>query len=684
MLLGMAEADLLNPHIIKVIDGIAGAGKSSALHNFFIKNNIKYARYTSTNRLKMDAEDRYQMPVKTIASGLFRTVNGKFYAEQRKPECDIILIDEVLQTDAEVFEWSFSNIGTASIIILTDSNQTLAPESEAKMKKAFDSFCKDPRVVVSNINVSMRPRTDKTSTLYDFAFHAVGAETNVFDQLRNKLNRAALPSEFDENAVYICHTNDLEEYLYGKYELRNRYDLPLIPKGTIAARPPRDIRKYPIMPQSDTKQHTGYYQIANIATPTRYQGSEVYQGQRLYYLVNPNSFVGNREFYTVITRCQDIEDLYLVIVDDKPPIVLDKYQGAPILKECVARIDRADMLPGNVHTVGDWIDAKAENNKLTLDESLIRHAVQKHVPPKGYVYRTNAAICDGVIISSPLPEKTTARTMPSLLKREGVFDYGYLPEFFKICESKHLPVYGIHGPMLIEEKARHRNCVRYSQYALDLKAAYPHILKYAELPNNSWISETPREGGLDLYVVTGGKYLKWGSIVTKRLQEEIPEEEYAYICTVSSQTGSNMGDWLHEMAHRSVEANDKIKSVHYGYAERQYLKPVEYSGRIPTSYVLRPQDNHGLLMCAIRSELCRIMARLERAISGGLGYSGFTVDCIYFDHDNIEAVSDDLKMIIDPYDFRITDRHDDDQIIYQTYQDLPTEAEYKKMKRRKK
>ena len=49
--------DFLNPYKIKIIDGIAGAGKSSIIHNFFKEKNISYMRCTSTNRLKRDAEN---------------------------------------------------------------------------------------------------------------------------------------------------------------------------------------------------------------------------------------------------------------------------------------------------------------------------------------------------------------------------------------------------------------------------------------------------------------------------------------------------------------------------------------------------------------------------------------------------------------------------------------------------
>ena len=62
---GIKKEDFLNKNIIKIIDGIAGAGKSSIIDNFLKNNNINYLRTTSTNQLKIDAAKRYEIECKT-------------------------------------------------------------------------------------------------------------------------------------------------------------------------------------------------------------------------------------------------------------------------------------------------------------------------------------------------------------------------------------------------------------------------------------------------------------------------------------------------------------------------------------------------------------------------------------------------------------------------------------------
>ena len=49
---GISDKDMLDKSKIKVIDSIAGAGKSTATDMFFKKYGISYNRYTSTNQLK--------------------------------------------------------------------------------------------------------------------------------------------------------------------------------------------------------------------------------------------------------------------------------------------------------------------------------------------------------------------------------------------------------------------------------------------------------------------------------------------------------------------------------------------------------------------------------------------------------------------------------------------------------
>ena len=102
---GISDDDMLNPQIVKVICGIAGSAKSSNIDKFFRMKGIDYARFTSTNKLKRDARDRYGCHCDTIAGGLFHTDDGLFFSEEKDSPYENIVIDEILQTDVKVIEW---------------------------------------------------------------------------------------------------------------------------------------------------------------------------------------------------------------------------------------------------------------------------------------------------------------------------------------------------------------------------------------------------------------------------------------------------------------------------------------------------------------------------------------------------------------------------------------------------
>lgn len=676
-ILGIEEDVLLDQNYIKVIDGIAGSAKSSNLHTFFNARNIEYGRYTSTNRLKRDAASRFGMEVKTVASGLFNTESGIFYKTFKAPDHENIVIDEVLQTSVRVFEWCSEFVGQCNIIICTDSRQTLAPEQEKQMTAAYDSFCRRPDVVFSRQNKSFRPRTKKTDALYQLAYMGVKEEVNMFRSIPH--SEGELPDEFDESATYICHTNDIEEYLYDKYDLYSRYDLELIGKSFIASKSPSDTEKYPILPQNKASRNRslGYWQVSNIATATRYQGSEVHSGHTLYWIVNPDSVVSNREYYTVITRCWDVDDIVVVTIDRRDIAAPKQFHGKPILEWALGIMTGEIRTPGD-YTVQDLID-KANGE---ADLGVIEYITAQMPKGKNVAYRTDSFLYNGHVVKSKAPEKTNGKTMPSLLRKEGVFTYSYMPQIYRTIDRKDLPIELITGPFFsTRERGKFREMY---QYGIDLKAAYPHILKYALLPTCNRCEEQPFEGSMDLYYVKGGYTLKYMSIVTSEVIAAIPEEEYGYLCSVSCQEGSKMGDWLHEMAHRSVESKQKIKEVHYGYAERQYIHEYDRDENGTISYVCNPKDNHALLMVAIRSELVRIMAEIKRTVYGDLQHGEINVDCLYFDYEgDITELGDRLNDLIAPYDFRIFRNESEKEKLYQNYEELMTEAELKKARRRR-
>ena len=124
---------------------------------------------------------------------------------------------------------------------------------------------------------------------------------------------------FSTNDVYITHLNETEEMLYRDKKLSTMFfnDDELICKGSIASKPPKDLNKYPILSQlqAERMKSQAYLQLANIGSITRYQGSEVTDKQKLYYIITLDSRITNREWYTVVSRCWTLDSIVIVIAN---------------------------------------------------------------------------------------------------------------------------------------------------------------------------------------------------------------------------------------------------------------------------------------------------------------------------------------------------------------------------------
>ena len=129
MIFSFTEDEFLDPNIVKVVYGVAGRGKSSIINKFFQDRGIHYLWTTSTNRLKRDAIERYGCEASTVCSALFTNDAGRFYCEEKEPECHTIIIDEILQTHPKVLDWIDHHKGLYNIIVLTDIKQMLTKET---------------------------------------------------------------------------------------------------------------------------------------------------------------------------------------------------------------------------------------------------------------------------------------------------------------------------------------------------------------------------------------------------------------------------------------------------------------------------------------------------------------------------------------------------------------------------
>lgn len=651
------EQGFLNPEKVKIIDGIAGAGKSSAIDKFFKDRNIRYLRTTSTNALKRDAERRYSIDCDTIAGGLFTTDNGKFFSEEKDPAQRVVVIDEILQTNQKVIEWIRSHRGDYNIIVTTDTRQMLTQESGTDFLINFLEYSRTDEVIYRCLTETKRARTEETKKLYDLLYDEVTRETKAFEEIRDKLTHINFEDlSYNPGDVFICHTKEIEDHIYKEWKLEDAYDMPLIPKGTIARKPPEDLDRYPILSQIKAeakKESRAYLQIANVATPTRYQGSEVTEEQKLYYIIEPHSVILNREIYTVLTRCYNYKSLILVYIDLPKKDDIKEFFGKPVKRLEYAKIttdNPEEFMPDPEHDIfktQQIVEGLERIDGIAWDPSGIIINGEWHA---NYIKEESDA---------PRP-RFTAR---SLIQKESYFDFSYMPTVYKIME-KH-GIEHINYPYTQQNTGRRENY----PYYIDLHAAYVHILKMEKLPIDGKVYEEESPDRLNFYKYTG-KALTPDCIITDTLAEIIPDDEKVFLFSTDYRIGSKMGDYLYEKAYKSIEDKQEIKTVHYGYWQKPFLYPTVISGGC---YIREDEQNHELLMTAICSKLLRIMMDLRTVTDGYI-----QVDALHFtDISKKWAFVNYMRDNYPDYDYRIAKKLGKDadgkemkEVLYQTYPEL--------------
>ena len=448
---------------LKILNGIAGSGKTTYLCNTFEEHEVSYIHMTLTNRLKRDIQIRFpNRIVTTTASGLFITEDCKFYSKETEPEIKTIVIDEVLQTHPNVIRWIKSHIGKYNIILCTDDKQTLSPEQSRYMEKSFKDLLVSEDVIVYNPTVTHRPVTKETEDLY---YESYRDSNNDGYGLFNKLIRDSpiitfKNLDFSENDIYITHTNQLEDDLYKKFDLSNRYDLELIPKGTISSRDIKKVETYPILPQLRTKNtpFLGYFQQSNVGTVIRYQGSEVYPGQKLYYLVNRNSKPNDREIYTLITRMKDINSLVIVECPEDTNVTLVSFNNREVVTEQTLILPKDESI--------EKIDKQTFQQKLSEQNSLSR--------PEGKIY--TSIIYDGHRYTEGSfkmnkNEQKPKVSLTSLLKKDQFLKCDKMNKILRIVDELNLGTYPLQP-----RNRRNEEPKKGQKFGVDLFGAYPSVL----------------------------------------------------------------------------------------------------------------------------------------------------------------------------------------------------------------
>ena len=661
---GLTDEQLLS-HGIKIIDGIAGGGKSSKIDRFFRDRNIEYARFTSTNRLRRDAIDRYNMPVQTIAAGLFENHGLRFYAEEKDAPCEHIVIDEILQADPKAIDWCLHHSDVCNIIITTDSKQLLSPENEAQMVSAFNTLKSTDGVIYVTVTETLRPRTPETKAIYDKFYSIADTIQNYTSvDIRTMFNNVIKYSEMEYTTTdaYITHDNVTEDYIYKDKEFANMPYLDLIPKAGISSKPPTDLSRYPVLSQIQaTKTRSrAYTQVMNVGSPVRFQGSEVIDTQKLYFIIQPHSIVTARELYTVLTRMWDINSLVIVICDTPSNYTLKTFKGLPVKTRKYLYVDepvKSTQMLTNKEM--DAFCSKYDTDDIYYDRNQVKDA--KH--------GVNLYIRSGYHEEYHDVRKSSAG---SIARRDASLNYSYMDEVYSIIEP-----YGLNRLKNIRKRGRHK----IEGYELDIRSAHPTMLKFEKMPSDGiLLKDHPHDDMLNFYLFTGKDTgFADDTIITDDMKNYLESKgigNCTYLFSTPYVIGTFPGEWLYAKTHNTKEdkANTK-RDIHYGYYQKPYLT----LSLMEDCYVRDENHIYELLMCQIFSQLTYYMTLLSDALNA----SSIIVDAVIFpcyNEDTVEIV----KSILPEYvEFRIMEcGSDKEHALYKNYEELLTREE--KTKERKK
>lgn len=673
---------------IKVLDGIAGCGKTTYLSTTFESNDVPYIHMTSTNRLKRDIQKRFpNRIVTTTASGLYRTEDCKFYSTEIEPEIKTIVIDEVLQTHPNVIRWVMSHRGEYNIILCTDEKQTLSPEQSRYMEKSYKELKESENVIVFNPTITHRPVTKDTEQLYYESYRDSNNDGfGLFQKLiRNAPTITFNQLDYTENDIYITHTNQLEDDLYKRFDLSNRYDLELIPKGAISSRELKKVETYPILPQLRTKNtpFLGYFQQSNVGTVIRYQGSEVYPDQKLYYLVNKNSRPNDREIYTLITRMKDIDSLVIVECPEDLNTPIVSFNGSDILRAETLILPKNETV--KVDENGE-VDSKGKSEKPI--EEMTREIFQQKLTEKnensevGKYYTT--LIYDGhryterSFKTMNKEMKKPKVSLTSLLKKDQFLKCDKMNQILRIVDSFDLGTYPLQP-----RNRRHEEKKSLQRYGIDLFGAYPSVLKFGIIPDlTTFRPDDSNEVKLGIFIEDG--LYKKGTWVTSPLFEELEDEPIKLIGSFKRIDHTYTGDRLYTLYHKSIEDKKEAKAgCRWGFLEKRYLEKVKKGEK--EYYLIRENNQYELLMTSILSNLNFVIDEIGREVYGGARWGHQLVDCLYFDtNENIEELGKRLNIKFFEYDFRISKittkdgKFSENEVLYQTYEDLKSKEELKK------
>lgn len=678
MIFGISDQDLMDKNKIKIINGIAGSGKSTQTVSELKKLGSNFCLASFSNALKFAAADKFGCATDTICGLEF--VNSPYPRsdEREVTEFDTVINDEILLDGLECINWMKHNVGKINIIALTDSRQMLSADNSDAVIKAFNRLCKLKNVICVEVNQTKRARNSDTVKMYDDLYKLESNQLFTINQVKDIFNCDVI--DFDtisycKNNTFICHSNRIEHEIYKRYDLNNDRTNVLIPKNHIARNRKVDYSKYPICDQitATEKKLNAYLQVANVATPTRFQGKEVEVGDQLYFVIEEDSLFTGREIYTVGTRCQDMKSIHIAIIkvaDYKDP---DRINGMKIVS--AQRLDIPDH----------------DKTFKSVSNSEMAEILKEHGKPGTYYYHDIITSGDSIIYSTL--SDTALRQFADINVDKGVVTYAYhkklagarksIRSMVKKDTSLHFDfmprVYEIVGNDINAPRICNPKGCRKDQFEklCDVYSAFPTILHNCTMPAAGFLYEEYDPDLLNFYVYEGSIVTK-GSIITEELANKIGDSRYVF--STNKQDGCSIGHYTYEQCKKSKEAKKNInKNFLWGILQSDYYQKeiVVVDGETSMKYVKHRRNNLELVSCALWSALCCVMldaiksikAKKFVVVTDGLYYSG-------------EKNPDMPKWC----DYRIEDKEMErligkdegekySNIIEKTYEDLPDERE---------
>lgn len=676
--------------------GTAGTGKTYTAVRYYVDRGYKVKVLTATNNTARALAKSLGIDVQTICSGAF--INRppvEYYVEFKDlSDYDVIIIDEALLAGTKrVFDLARELMKDHLVIICTDDRQMLPDLNNEGILGEFNKIKEiaDDIVYFTDIH---RTDDETTKQMYNFWYDRAGKDDKIYfaDDLKEMFDYIPYTElEYDSNTVYICVSNNDEQFIVDYFGLAGRDDVETIPKGASASQVNCN-RRMPKLTQLEAlalgaKEWYGYAPVFSIV-----RGQGITADGDVVLVIGANSEtsgISDKGVYTAFTRCRHFKNFHVTVVPTYNKRKLDTFNGKPVkditiyqMKKTKAEIKAMgdDMIPYVLRNVNGVF--KGDTDTTFFDKKHLLTKDKKHISivDKDTVVFDNKkyTVANGNTLYQTLnPHRNKwSRTYangqlnlnPYNLAKK-MTPINYMDEVYEICNEHNVDVLNFFDISLPRHKGR--------RFEFDLRKAYPHAFYLAPLPTPGIIKREYDPEMLNFYFVNK-KGKKRKCITTERhvsllRQYDFLEIEYAF--STPFKIGCAIGNIFKEML-QTKEGTDDIYSAVRIVKEKQLVpdddglyveKEVEreehyyewgwflkkYIERNNSCYVRNIEHCWELLLIAIKAEMSYQTLKASMAIKGADPNEGLNVDAFYFDEFNDDVINKINTVLDEGWEYRI-------------------------------